>query len=369
MSCKIILVIAVLLTFLNTAACGTGATQTSTVTVLPKDCRLLVGEQMPLTLDGLIPPNAVITWEANAGSIIFAPPGLNALFIAPPEPVIVTISASISAGTPSMPVPIRRQCIVTSLDNPAPPPAPTTGSGAAASSTVLQVTIASPVPQEAPEIPIGIQDLQTTVVISEVMANPCGPVEVRKWNEYIELYNYGDQPVDVGGWWLADIGDTGTPDQLVSWSQRNPNEIPANNVVLNSTVVPARGFALILSPIYTQGVFPYTMPYRFPPNSVILTIASSRSLGDDFFNIIGDGQSLDVLVLYKGGTSVIQQVISTYGTPKLDQYVMSIRDDNRDNLPLNLHECTSAERILPAGADQFDNWREVTNGSPGEAPY
>jgi hypothetical protein len=105
------------------------------------------------------------------------------------------------------------------------------------------------------------------------------------------------------------------------------------------------------------------------PKFHILTIASSRSLGDDFFGLIGSGQSRDVLVLYKGGTSVIQEVVSTYGTPKLDQYVTSIRDDNRDNLPLDLHECSSAERIVPAGADHFENWREVTNGSPGEAPY
>jgi len=360
MSCKIILFIAVSLSFLGMTACGT-STPTNSVTVLPKDCRLLVGEQMPLTLDGLIPPNSVISWDANAGSIIFAPPGLNALFIAPPEPAVVTISVSISSGTPSMQIPVTRQCIVTSLNNPVPQPIGTTGNDAAASS-IMQVTIASPVSEE-------IVVTQATVIISEVMANPCGLLEVRKWNEYVELYNYGDQPVDVGGWWLADIGEAGTPDQLVAWSHRNPNDPLANNLVLNSTIIPAHGFALILSPIYTQGVFPHTTPYRFPQNSVILTVAGSRSLGDDYFNIIGDGPGLDVLVLYKGGTSVIQEVISTYGTPKLDQYVMNIRDDNRDNLPLNLHECSSAERILPTGADAFDNWREITNGSPGEAPY
>jgi len=316
-----------------------------------------VGEQMPLTLNGLVPPNAMITWEASAGSIISAPPALNALFIAPPEPTLVTITVTISSGTPSVEIPITRQCIITSPESASLQSIPVPS--IATDHQIMQVTVVSPMP---PEIPV-------TVIISEVMANPCGPLEVRKWNEYVELYNYGDQPVDVGGWWLADIGEAGTPDQLVSWSQRNPNEPLANNVVLNSTILPARGFALILSPIYAQGVYPYTMPYRFPQSTVILTAAGSRSLGDDFFNIIGDGQSLDVLVLYKGGTSVIQEVISTYGTPRLDQYVMNLRDDNRDNLPLNLHECSSVERIRPAEADHFDNWREITNGSPGEAPY
>lgn len=320
-----------------------------------------VGEQMPLTLDGEVPPNAVVNWESDGGSLIFAPPALNALFFAPLQPALVTISVTISSGTPSMQIPITRQCIVTAPDTPTLQSVPTTGSDAAASSPLSQV---------AEDVPVAaVQDPRATIAISEVMANPCGPLEVRKWNEYVELYNYGDQPVDVGGWWLADMGEAGTPDQLVSWSQRNPKEPLVNGLILNSTILPARGFALILSPIYAQGAFPYTMPYRLPANTLILTAAGSRSLGDDFFAIIGDGQGLDVLVLYKGGTSVIQEVVSTYGTPKLDQYVTSLRDDNRDNLPLNLHECSSAERVLPAGNDSFDNWREVSNGSPGEAPY
>ncbi len=362
MSRKIILINAVSLSFLGVAACGTVSTPSTAVTILPKDCRMLVGEQMPLTLDGEVPPNAAVSWESDGGSLIFAPPALNALFIAPPEPAFVTISVTISSGTPSMQIPITRQCIVTSPDDPAFQSLPSTGSDAASSSPLSQTTQDTSATE-------GVRDLPATVIISEVMANPCGPLEVRKWNEYVELYNYGDQPVNVGGWWLADIGEAGTPDQLVSWSQRNPNEPLGNDLVLDSTIIPARGFALILSPIYTQGTFPYSMPYRLPANIVILTVAGSRSLGDDFFNIIGDGQSLDVLVLYKGGASVIQEAISTYGSPKLDQYVTSIRDDNRDNLPLDLHECSSAERILPTGSDNFDNWREVSNGSPGEAPY
>ncbi len=356
MSRKIVLVIAVSLSFLSMAACGTAATQTNAVTVLPKDCRMRVGEQMPLTLDGRVPPNAAINWEANGGSMVFAPPALNALFIAPPEPAVVTISVTISSGTPGTQIPVTRQCIVTAQDGSPLQSVPSIGSDAAASSPLSQATQGGQA---------------NTVVISEVMANPCGSIEVRKWNEYVELYNYGNQPVDVSGWWLADTGavGAGTPDQLVAWSQRNPNDPLADNLILNSTIIPARGFALILSPIYTQGVFPYTMPYHFPANTVILTAASSRSLGDDYFGIIGDGQSRDVLVLYKGGTSVIQEVISTYGTPKLGQYVADIRDNSRDNLPLDLHECSSAERIHPTGADTFDNWREITNGSPGEAPY
>jgi len=347
-----ILIIASLL-FPGIVACGNVATPSNDVTVLPKDCRLIVNEQLPLTLDGLVPPNAVINWETNAGSIISAPPGLNALFVAPSQPAIVTISISISSGTPSLQIPITRQCIVTATD------------GTLPQATVPQVTVESSVAQANPVI----INTQPTVIISEVMANPCGDIEVKKWNEYVELYNYGDQPVDVYGWWLADNGENSTPDEIVTWSQRNPATPLPGNLILNSTVIPAKGFALILSPSYAEGLYPYTMPYNFPANTIILTALNSRSLGDDSSSLVGDGPGRDVLVLYKGGTSVIQEVISTYGTPKLTQYVSDLRDNYLDSLPLDLHECSSVERIIPTGADGTDNWREIFNGSPGEAPY
>jgi len=316
---------------------------------------MLTNEQMPLALDGLVPPNAVISWEANAGSIVSAPPGLNALFVAPSQPAIAIISVSISSGTPSVQIPITRECIVTSLNYP-----------------VIEPTVVTEIIPSAPQVQVvaPVTGAQTpTVVISEVMANPCGPLEVRKWNEYVELYNYGDQPVDINGCWLADLGEAGTPDQLIPWSVRNQYNPLAGNLILDSTVIPARGFAVVLSPIYTEGVFPHAMPYQIPASTVILTAAESRTLGDDFFSLIGEGQGRDVLILYKGGARVIQEVISTYGTPKLDSYVTGVRDDYLDNLPLDLHECTSAERISPTGLDIFENWREITNGSPGEAPY
>lgn len=339
------------------AACGNVATPTNSVTILPKDCRMTVNEQMPLTLDGLIPPNGVITWEADGGSIISAAPGLNALFIAPSQPAIVTVAVSISSGTPGVEIPITRQCIVTLAEGNLPQPSPITEMMQVASEST---TVEQPAPV--------VLNTQPTVIISEVMGNPCGDLEVKKWNEYVELYNYGDQPVDVGGWWLADLGDSGTPDELVSWSQRNPTRPLQPSLITDSTVIPARGFALVLSPAYTEGMMPHYMPYAIPAGTVILTPAHSASLGDDYFNIIGDGQGRDVLVLYKGGPSVIKEVVSTYGTPKLDAYVTNLRDDYLDNLPLDLHECSSAERIMPTGADSFDNWREI-NGSPGEAPY
>ena len=317
-----------------------------------------VNQRMPLTLDGVISPNAVITWEASAGSISFSPPGLNALFTAPSQPTVVTISISISSGTPSVQIPITRQCIIMDDSNiPAPMVEPT---------EITETDINLQMPAHDATV---IQTTQPTIVISEVMANPCGGIEVKKWNEYVELYNFGDHPVDVSGWWLADTGGFGSPDQLVSWSQRNSRKPLPGNYITDTTIIPAKGFALILSPGYTDGELPYRMPYTIPYNTVILTVAESRSLGDDAASIVGEGQGRDVLILYKGGSSVIQETISTYGTPKPAQYVADITDDYLDNLPLELHECSSIERIIPTGADSEENWREVTYGSPGEAPY
>ena len=347
------LLIFIALIFPGIVACGNVATPSNDVTVLPKDCRMIVNEQLPLTLDGLVPPNAVINWDANAGSIISTPPGLNALFIAPSQPTIVTISISISSGTPSLQIPITRQCIITASD------------GTLPQAVVSQVVVESPAAQTVPVV----LNTQPTVIISEVMANPCGDIEVKKWNEYVELYNYGEQPVDVYGWWLADNGEGSAPDELVAWSQRNPATSLPGNLITNSTIIPAKGFALILSPSYADGLYPHTMPYHIPANTIILTAANSRSLGDEASSLVGDGPGRDVLVLYKGGSSVIQEVISTYGTPKLTQYVSDLRDNYLDSLPLDLHECSSAERVIPTGADGADNWREISNGSPGEAPY
>ena len=68
-------------------------------------------------------------------------------------------------------------------------------------------------------------------------------------------------------------------------------------------------------------------------------------------------------------TEKAKVVISTYGTPKLGQYVSDLRDDYLDSLPIDLHECSSVERIIPTAADAAGNWHEIANGSPGEVPY
>jgi hypothetical protein len=113
MSRKIALILTLLLSFPILVAYRTGAAQNNTLTILPEACKMLAGEQMELTLDGRIPANATISWDVNNGGIVPMSPGLNAIFIAPSESEVVTISVSISAGRPSSENLITRQCIVT----------------------------------------------------------------------------------------------------------------------------------------------------------------------------------------------------------------------------------------------------------------
>ncbi len=325
------------------AACSSNSV--AQVDITPGECMLSPGEQVTLSLTGVIPSDSKIQWSTNGGVILAQNQGLNAVFTAPPEAGDVQISVYISSSlTPSSPV--TRICKVQGSPGQQP----------------SQATTNQPAPTS-----LGPNAL--SVAISEVMANPCGNEDYKKWNEYVELYNYGDQPVDVGGWWLVDNGPDNASDQLVSWDTRNAG-VSLGPVVTNSTILPPHGFAVILSPSYPKGYIPYNMPYQFPAGTVILTVAEGDRLGDDTFGIIGDGASRDVLVLYIGGKNAIQQVVSTYGSPILNgNYPQDIRDNRTDLIPLDLKECTSAERSAPAAADLQDNWRDVRDGSPGEAPY
>ncbi len=351
--------ILVLLTLALTG-CATQSAYANQVGILPTQCALTVGGQVTLTLDGHISDNAVIIWQADRGSVAFTGQGLNAVYTAPQTPGDVNISAIITSGTP-IPQSLTRTCSVdTDINGPAPVDTVTPGnSGNAANPTAtLEQPITSPIPSA-----------EKTIIISEVMGNPCGGDEFRKWNDYIELYNYGSQPQDVGGWWLVVSGSDNKSDMLVSWDSRNPNAVLNQPVTTNTTIIPPRGYAVVLSPTYMRSLDPYRMPYRFPKGTIILTIADGDRIGHVVFGIIGQGGGRDAVVLYLGGARSIREVKSTYGTPILSGYPQDIRDDRADNVPLDLHTCSSAERLDPLGADTFENWHEVLNGSPGEAPY
>jgi hypothetical protein len=333
--------------FFLTAGLLTGCIQSSApqARIIPTDCNLQVNQQVSLSLDGTIPQNARINWQVTAGSIVSSGLKVNAVFTAPVTAGDVTVSVIIDTGTPTPS--ITRTC------------------------TIIDPAVSVVAQNIRPTSSPGNTSLpgQPTVIISEVMAHQCGADDFKKFNQYVELYNPGEQAVDVNGWWLADNGPDNQSDRLVAWSTRNPNTTLRQSVVTDSTVILPHGFAVVISPIYLQSMEPYKMPYRFPSGTVILTVAEGDRIGDDVFGLVGSGSGRDIVVLYTGGSNSIQKVISTYGTPILGAYPQDLRDDRADNLPLDLHECASAERINPLGPDEFKNWREVLQGSPGEAPY
>ncbi len=208
-----------------------------------------------------------------------------------------------------------------------------------------------------------------SIAISEVMANPCGPSgDTDYWNEYVELYNYGDTPVDVEGWWLTDGEDLkGNPDRLIAWSSRFSQVSMGNQVQTATAVVPPGRYAVILSPGYLQGEGDFRMPYIFAEGTILLTVDNGTHLGSDDFGIEVT-QFRNALVLYEGTGSLIYQVVSTYGSPILSGSPKNIRDDGKDGIPFALRKCHVAERQELSGPDTELNWRELNAGSPGTGP-
>jgi hypothetical protein len=199
------------------------------------------------------------------------------------------------------------------------------------------------------------------------MANPCGlsSKEDARWNEYIELYNYQDTPVDVGGWWLSD-GEAGdrNPDQLVAWGERFPEQNLGEGVETGTTVIPAQGFAIVLPPAYLEGKKDSRMPYTFPPKTILLTLAHSNYLGSER-NGLETSKSVDPLILYIGSESRVNQLISSYGAPKMDDSPFFEKSSGKNKIPIQLGDCHAAERGDPTAADSVESWRETDAGTPG----
>jgi hypothetical protein len=224
-----------------------------------------------------------------------------------------------------------------------------------------------PVTTDTPDTP---QDEQNTIAITEVMASPCVDVTGASVNEFIELYNYGAESVNVDGWWMASNtrGDGDVPDKIVAWSARNPNSSLNQEAILDSTTIPPSGFAIILPPDYTVGDGIYVMPYQFPAETVVLSIESGERLGNETTGLLGKTNPLSVIVLYRGTELLIDEIISTYGTPVERTSPYEIRN-NEDDLPFFVDDCHSVERINSSGPDVVANWRKSPVVSPGRGSY
>ena len=184
---------------------------------------------------------------------------------------------------------------------------------------------------EAGELTIAITELMT---VPEV---PKGywslPVEdnakYEPWNEYIELYNYGCNPVDMSSFFITD-GDG--VDALVPWGRMG--EAPGGKADSDTMVLGPGKFALVLSPEYVnqENHRPYDGSLR--EGLVLLTVARGavaafpELLGDDLRGLEGHIESSrepDVLVLYRGAENEIVLVVSTYGQPTTPDYIPLVK--------------------------------------------
>ncbi len=149
-----------------------------------------------------------------------------------------------------------------------------------------------------------------TIAIMEVMANPLDEDS----GEYIELFNYGDQPLDVAGWRVDDGDATDTIEGYLG----------------GTTIIPAGGYALILDREYAND-------YSLPGGVVLLTT-------DD--TTIGSGLSTNDPIFLRAAT----------GSALVDSY----------SFPFNAGNGISVEKIDLVVGDVPQNWiASPCNGSPG----
>ncbi|MFT7580531.1 MAG: hypothetical protein ACI9MR_002202, partial [Myxococcota bacterium] len=103
-----------------------------------------------------------------------------------------------------------------------------------------------------------VESSTVAVAINEVMANPLNEGQ----GEFVELFNYGSDAVDVAGW-VIDDGDA--RDVITGWDG-------------GSTSIPAGRYGVILDPDYPGAI------YTIPGNAVLLTIVSTSTLGSGLSN-------------------------------------------------------------------------------------
>jgi hypothetical protein len=164
---------------------------------------------------------------------------------------------------------------------------------------------------------LGAFELQTPaqagdLVITEVMANPVD--EAR--GEYVELYNHTAGPLDAAGL-ILDDGDS--TDKLLGYKG-------------GATVVPAKGYAVILDPGYAAIAAPYTIP----AGTVLLSVPNA-ALGSSL-------STSDPIRLWRGGATI-------------SRYLHPFTPGNG----------ISAERVDLAKPDASDNWAaSPCAASPGK---
>lgn len=188
---------------------------------------------------------------------------------------------------------------------------------------------------------------EDTVVITEVLSNCL--VGEEDYNEFIELYNYGNSPVDVYHFIFTD-GDSA--DYIRVW-EPDAGVINDPDIVTETTTIPPKGFAVILDQQYDEG----NQPYDFPAGTIALTTMNSA---------LGNGLSEnDPITLFDDQEIFTQDyVVDTFGTP-IKEEGLALHDDGLDGIPFDPGEGNSLGRIYLTQPDSEENWRVSESPTPG----
>jgi hypothetical protein len=184
-----------------------------------------------------------------------------------------------------------------------------------------------------------------SIAISEVMANPKDTL-VPSADEYIELYNYGNSSIDMGGWYFSLSGVNNQPDEIVSWGTGDINS-PGKDLITNSTILKLGQYGVIFpSNYYVFG----KLPYSFPKETVIFTMKDGTYLVDEDMGIqIHSGVYLFISTDY-GKT--IYHLISTY---EMQIIGISTSNQTKTNIYFEPDVNISVQRKDPSIGDIKDN--------------
>ncbi len=114
------------------------------------------------------------------------------------------------------------------------------------------------------------------IILTEVMNNPTGSetaIPGGDSNEYIEIFNAGEDSVDLTGWSFSDGDDV----DFLSTGEFRLSPLPLIEGIYNSMILAPGAFALILDPEYVDPA--NNQPYNWPSNTLILSIQTTTDLG------------------------------------------------------------------------------------------
>ena len=109
------------------------------------------------------------------------------------------------------------------------------------------------------------------IVISEILADP----HSESMGEFVELYNAGDEPVDLEGWLLGDARDVN--DTIADFT--GPHDAG-----LAGTVLAPGAYALVVDPDYEGEYNQQVVAAGDPARLLMLTIKGDRTLGNGLGN-------------------------------------------------------------------------------------